>query len=361
MPGERIVVSPAADVASEQIDRINVSPAADAVEWDGYVSRHPLGTIDHLWGWQQVFRRALGHRSTYLVARRDRRLVGVLPLVFVRSWLFGRSAISLPFLNYGGVLADDAAVAEALVVAARGAAAAVSSSHVELRHTERQYPSLPCRRHKLAMRMALPGTAEELWASLDRKVRNQVRKAQKAGLTCVEGGAELLGEFYGIFARNMRDLGTPVYPKALFTETFCAFPERARVFVVRQSQRPMAAGISLQTERAVLNPWASSLRESRPLSANVLLYWRMLEHAVESRAGVFDFGRSSPESGTHQFKLQWGATAEPLSWEYVLLTRPEPPDQSPSNPNFQAAIAAWKRLPLPIANMIGPVVARSLP
>jgi serine/alanine adding enzyme len=338
-----------------------VTRATDGVGWDKYVSKHPHGTVDHLWGWQQVFTRALGQQPLYLEARRGQTLVGVLPVVLMRSWLFGRSVTSLPFLNYGGVLADDAAAADALVSAVGREAGTFGASHVELRHVVRQFPSLPVRQHKLAMRRPLPSTADELWGQVDRKVRNQVRKAQKTGLVAVDGGTELVDEFYAVFARNMRDLGTPVYPRALFVETMRAFPDRARVFVVRHEGRAVAAGISLLAGGVVLNPWASSLREARPLSPNMLLYWRMLEWAVALGATVFDFGRSSPGGGTYQFKVQWGASAEPLSWEYVLLSRAEPPDQSPSNPKFEMAIAAWQRLPLPVANLIGPLIARQLP
>jgi FemAB-related protein (PEP-CTERM system-associated) len=211
------------------------------------------------------------------------------------------------------------------------------------------------------MTLRLPSSTEQAWTALDRKVRNQVRKAQKAGLDVEVGGVELVDEFYRVFARNMRDLGTPVYPKALFTATMAAFPHRARVFVVRHGRRPVAAAIRLAFRDSVLNPWASSLREFRHLCPNMLLYWAMLEEAVGRGATTFDFGRSSAGGGTHQFKLQWGALEHPLCWEYVLFRRPEPPDQGPSNANFARAIAVWQRLPLSLANLAGPIIARHLP
>lgn len=338
-----------------------VTAAGDAREWDAFVAAHSDGTVDHLWGWRDVIASALGHESEYLVARRDGAIAGVLPLVLVRSRLFGRSVVSLPFLNYGGMLAADPDAASALVDAARETAIRFRASHVELRHRQRQCPDLPCRRHKLAMTMALPGTADALWTSLDRKVRNQVRKAQKEALDVVSGGADLVHDFYDVFARNMRDLGTPVYPRALFEQTLRAFPDRARIFVVRHQGRPAAAGIGIALRDTVLNPWASSIRELRRLNPNMLLYWSMLEWAIERGAATFDFGRSSPESGTHQFKLQWGATEAPLCWEYLLLSRAEAPDQGPTNPKFQRAIRAWQSLPLAIANVVGPRVARHLP
>ncbi len=342
---------------------VTVQAATDGVAWNAFVAAHPAGTVDHLWQWRHVIADALGHESLYLEARRATTVVGVLPLVLVRSRIFGRSVISLPFLNYGGILADgnDPDVVQALIDAARDAASRFGGSHVELRHTRRQSATLPCRQHKLAMLRDLPASSETLWTALDRKVRNQVRKAQKAELTVASGGVELVDEFYDVFSRNMRDLGTPVYPKALFTLTLQTFAREARVVVVRHGRQTAAAGISLTFGRTVLNPWASSLRELRPLCPNMLLYWTLLEQAVADGAEVFDFGRSSPGAGTHQFKLQWGAVEHPLCWEYVLLSRPEPPDQGPSNAKFDRAIAIWQRLPLGIANRLGPIVAKHLP
>lgn len=322
---------------------------------------HAEATVDHLWGWRPIFDEVFRHDSIYLEARRDGRIVGVLPLVRFQSRLFGRAVISLPFLNYGGVLASDDTAVDALIAGAGDVARSFRASHVELRHRRCHDVSLPGRDHKLALTRALPGTSEALWTLLDRKVRNQVRKAQKDGLTARVGGADLLDEFYGVFARNMRDLGTPVYPKALFAQTLRAFPDRATVFVVRTGLTPVAASISLRFRDTVLVPWASSLRDFRQHCPNMLLYWSMMEHAVRGGAAIFDFGRSTPGSGPHHFKLQWGAAEAPLHWEYALLSRTAPPDDSKENPKFGAVIDAWKRLPVPVANAIGPRIIRHIP
>lgn len=347
--------------AAEKTPQLRVGTARDAREWDAFVAAHADGTVDHLWAWQDVIRDALGHESRYLVVRRGATAVGVLPLVLVRSRIFGRSVVSMPFLNDGGVLAEDRPSMEALIGAARDVAREFGATHIELRHRRRLAEELPCRQHKLAMTRQLPATPDLLWTDLDRKVRNQVRKAQKEGLELVSGGAELIDEFYGVFATNMRDLGTPVYPRSLFDRALAAFPDRMRVFVVRRSGRAVAGGITVRFGTTTSNPWASSLREFRSLNPNMLLYWGMLEHAITWGARVFDFGRSSPESGTHHFKVQWGAVAERLHWEYVLLSRSSVPQQDPSNSRFHLAIGLWQRLPLVVANAIGPVVARHLP
>jgi FemAB-related protein (PEP-CTERM system-associated) len=337
---------------------VTVAREDDRPAWDAFVSSSAAATGYHAWAWREVFRRAFGHESVYLVARCGDRIAGVLPLVEIRSRLFGRSLTSLPFVNYGGVAADSDEVARALVAAARDEARRRGAAHVELRHTARRFADLPCRQHKVSMRLPLgPG----MWEVLDRKVRNQIRKAEKSGLSVEDGGAELLDDFYRVFARNMRDLGTPVYARRFFAEVLRAFPDRARVVVVRLGRRPVAAGITYRTGRMVEVPWASSIRDFNSLCPNHLLYWSAIEWATGTGCDTLDFGRSTPDEGTYHFKAQWGAAPVPLYWEYCLLDGESLPDQSPKNPKFRLAIAAWKRCPLWLANTLGPHVVRGIP
>jgi FemAB-related protein (PEP-CTERM system-associated) len=341
--------------------RVDVRETSNGDEWNGYVARHPDATPDHLWQWRPVFEQVFRQQCSYLVARRGAAVAGVLPLVQFTSRLFGRSVVSLPYLNYGGALASDRAALDALVDAAKEVAAGFGSSHLELRHEARMLPELPFRQHKVAMRLPLPATPDDLWKALDRKVRNQIRKAQKEALTTVSGGAELLNEFYPVFARNMRDLGTPVYSKRLFTATLEAFGGRAHVHVVRHGGIVTAAAITIADGRTVLVPWASALREYRHLCTNMLLYWHMLERAIAGGARTFDFGRSTVGAGTHHFKQQWGATEVTLHWEYALLLKGDVPDHGPQSRKFTAAVESWKRLPLWLANRVGPAIVRHIP
>jgi serine/alanine adding enzyme len=338
-----------------------VALTRDREAWDSYVSSHADATAYHRFAWGDVFARAFGHRPLYLAASDGSRLVGVLPLVEFRSWLFGTFAVSLPFVNYGGVLADDPDAARALVTYAAGLRAQYRWRHVELRHATARFPELPCRRHKVAMQRPLPADASALWSSLDRKVRNQVRKAEKSGCVPVAGGAELIPEFYRVFARNMRDLGTPVYTRRFFDEVLHSFPSDTRVFVVRHGAEPIAASVTVGWRNVLEVPWASSLRAHNDKAPNMLLYWSMLQWAIENGCRVFDFGRSTPDEGTFLFKKQWGAVPSELSWEYVLPEAAVVPDHSPKNPRFRFAIASWRRLPLPVANALGPAVVRNIP
>ena len=338
--------------------QVSIAAASDRGDWEQFVNGREDEAGYHAWDWQRVFENAFGHRCVYLMARRGDAVAGVLPLVQIKSRLFGNSLTSLPFLNYGGVVADTAEAAAALVARARSEAAARRCKHVELRHVAAQFPDRPCKRHKVSMRLAL---GPHMWDGLDRKVRNQIRKAEKSGLTIERGGQSLVPDFYKVFARNMRDLGTPVYSRRLFEEVMQAFPERSQLHVVRLSGEPVAAGFTYRTRSMVQLPWASSIREFNPLCPNVLLYWDAIQYAQGLGAAMFDMGRSTPNEGTFKFKAQWGAQPVPLHWEYELLTEREMPNVSPANPKFQLAIALWQKLPLALTTRVGPMIVRAIP
>lgn len=341
---------------------VTVQEAADAARWDAFVEQHVDATGYHLWAWRGVFERVFGHRTIYLIAEREGATSGVLPLVAFRSPIFGRFLVSLPFVNYGGVLAADEASANALVARAASFARELGARHVELRHRSRRFEGLAPKEHKVAMLLPLPESADALWTELDRKVRNQVRKAEKSGLAPDAAGTETVADFYQVFAQNMRDLGTPVYARRLFEEVLATFPDRARLVVIRESttRRPVAAAFTWRWRDTVEVPWASSLREFNAMAPNNLLYWTIIQRAIGDGAGVLDFGRSTPGEGTFQFKRQWGAAPLPLCWEYDLIAGALP-DHSPKNPKFKFAIDMWRRLPLPIANALGPHIVRSIP
>lgn len=330
----------------------------DAARWDQFASSHPKAIGYHLWGWRRVFTGAFGHEPIYLMALSNDKVVGLLPLVYINSALFGRTLTSLPFLNYGGVVADSDLVAERLVDEAAEIARSRRCRHVELRHVDRRFPHLPCRQHKVTMLLPLQ---TNMWERLDRKVRNQIRKAQKSELTAEHGGSELLSEFYTVFARNMRDLGTPVHSSRFFEEVLTAFPIRTRFHVVRLKGRPIAAGLAFRSGRTTDVPWASSIRDHNHLCPNHLLYWNVIETAVEQGCDTLDFGRSTPGEGTFKFKEQWGTSPVALHWEYRLMNGGTLPNISPTNPKYRFAIELWKRLPVSVATRWGPAIVRGIP
>ena len=341
--------------------RILVSPAVGEDEWDSFVHAHPESTGYHLWKWRNVFEDAFGHRTEYLAARQGSSIVGILPLVILESRLFGRFMVSLPFVNYGGVLTTHDEAREELLRHSFELATKLRLSHFELRHTARRFPELPVKHHKVSMHLKLAPDVESAWQGLRNKERNLIRKGQKSDLAVRIGGAEFIGEFYRIFARNMRDLGTPVYARDFFECIFNAFPTQTRIFVVTCGDRPVAASLTYAYRNQIEVPWASSLREFRDRCPNNLMYWTMIQYAIENRFEIFDFGRSSPDDGPFRFKQQLGAQPIPLHWEYGLLESQVLPDQSPRNPKFRLAVNAWKHMPLGLATRLGPHIVRCIP
>jgi FemAB-related protein (PEP-CTERM system-associated) len=342
-----------------------------AADWDAFVTAHPEATGYHLWTWRHVFEDTFGHEACYLAAfdtpagaspaASGRNIIGILPLVGMKSLLFGRFGVSLPFLNYGGVVASDESVARALLTEAIRLAQARRWKHLEIRHLDQRFTDLEPKRHRVGMYLRLADNETKQWDAIDRKVRNQVRKAQKSNFTTAVGGAELVDEFYQVFARNMRDLGTPVYSRRLFADVARLFPDRVKLYVVRDKSTPIAAGLTFGWRSMVEVPWASSLKEYRTQCPNMLLYWEMLRTAVNDGHQTFDFGRSIPDEGTYHFKRQWGAEPRAMCWEYWLPEGRTLPDQSPKNPKFAAAISLWQRLPVALTTRLGPHVVRHIP
>ncbi len=330
--------------------------------WDHYVAGHNESEAYHLYAWRHVLESALGCACYYLQARaEDGTVRGVLPLAHLKSRLFGNFLVSIPAFNYCGVLADDETVREALLDGARELGASLALDHIELRHRDNLDVDLPYRADKVAMRLSLPPSEEELWQGFKPKLRAQIRRPSKDGAQATAGSVELLDEFYDVFSRNMRDLGTPVYPKTLFREMCRQFPDEVRVHVVRLEDKPVAAGITVAHKGSMEIPFASSLREFNRSSVNMLLYWSVLCAAIAAGCTVFDFGRSTPDTGTYRFKAQWGAHPQPLHWHYWLRDAGELPMLNPQNPKFRFATQVWSRLPVAVANLLGPRIVRHLP
>ena len=334
----------------------------DRTDWDSFIDSTDEAESYHPYEWRKVFERVFGHRCIYLIARDvSGRVNGILPLVQLNSRLFGNFLVSVPCFNYCGTLAQSETVRSELIRAAWNAAEELGASHVELRHRARVDVDLPYRDDKVAMQLALPESSDELWQKFSSKLRAQIRRPTKDGATCEEGGIELVDDFYAVFSRNMRDLGTPVFPKDLFREMCDSFPDATRIFVVRLDGKACAAGITYGFRDRLEIPSASSLREYNRASVNMLLYWTVLQYAIRRGYRLFDFGRSTVNAGTYRFKRQWGAEPEPLHWHYCLPPGVEMPALNPQNPKYRLATKIWRRLPLGVANALGPRIVRNLP
>jgi FemAB-related protein (PEP-CTERM system-associated) len=280
----------------------------------------------------------------------------------VDSVLFGRYLVSLPYLNYGGVHADDDAVSRRLIDQAVELADRLQVRRLELRREHpASHPRLGhARTDKVQMRLDLPGDVEQLEKGLHKKVRNQVKKGRRDVPEVRWGGHDLLNDFYAVFSENMRDLGTPVYSRRLFESILEQFPDRAELCVVRDGAQPLAGALLLHGWGVTEVPSASSLRRYNSTCANMLLYFNLLARAVERGQDVFDFGRATPDSGPYEFKKQWGAQPYPTQWQsYLRAGNLE--ETRPDNPRYQWRIRLWKRLPLWLAASVGPWIVRGIP
>ncbi len=324
--------------------------------------------LEHDPRWLTVLRDALGHRPYLLTARADEansgELSGCLPLCLVRSPLFGRFLVSLPYLNLAGVVADDQQTANELIGHAVELTGHLKVRYLELRHRGPvDHRALPVSRDdKPLMLLDLPNDDTALWKSLSAKVRNQVRKGESNGLMIRWGGHDLLGDFYRIFSVNMRDLGTPVYPRALFECILRQFRREAELAVVELQGRAVAAALVLHdwAGRRTHVPSASSLRQFNSSNANMWMYHQLLLRAIERGSTQFDFGRSSIDSGTYRFKKQWGARPQPTVWQYHVR-RGDINAVRPDSPRYQRRIAAWRKLPVWMTKVIGPPIVRGIP
>ncbi len=343
---------------------ISISQATDEDRgaWDSFVDTMEEAESYHPYEWRKVLERAFGHKCIYLLARNESgKVVGLLPLVHQRSLLFGSFLVSIPCFNYCGTLTRDESIRRQLVEAAWESARQGGASHVELRHRAGIRLDLPHRDDKVSMQMELPDTSDDLWQGFSSKLRAQIRRPAKAGAVCREGGVELLEDFYAVFSRNMRDLGTPVFPRSLFAEMCRSFPDKTRIFVVYLGGRACAAGITYGFRDRLEIPSASSLRDYNRESVNMLLYWTVLQYAIRENYTLFDFGRSSKDAGTYRFKKQWGAEPRQLHWHYRLAPDTPLPRLNPQSAKFSLATRLWQRLPVPVANAIGPRIVRNLP
>jgi len=331
-----------------------VDVSSEPPDWDSYLQGHRANTIFHDPRWGLVMQEAYSNRPFYLTARRDNSIVGILQLVLQKSLLFGTHLSSLPYFDVSGILADDAAAAEALLAEAASLRTETGTQWVELRQTEPLPGELACRDDKITLRLPLPGDPEALWDTFSPKVRNQIRKPKKEGLTLHGECNVTLDEFHAVYVRNMRDLGSPPHSKRFFEVIRAHFGDAVRLFSVKQDDTPLAASFTLTDTRAMRLPWAASDWRFRKLGANMLLYWGMLKEGCERGAPRFDFGRSTRDSGTYRFKKQWGAEEVPLYWQYLLAPGQGTPDVRPDSRKYRLMVGCWQWLPVCVAQSIGP-------
>lgn len=329
-----------------------------AADWDPFVRSQRDWTPFHLLAWREVISQVFGHTSIYLTARDGPDLVGVLPLVLVKSPIFGRFLVSMPFVNYGGPLGSAEAV-RALAVEAVALAGAERVKLLELRSRTELPLDLAVSHRKITVVLDMPaGDPDRLFKSFESKLRSQVRRPQKEGIE-VRFGRDQLDPFYSVFARHMRDLGTPVQPRKLFTALADAFGEDLWVGAAWYQGQPVAAGVGFRWGTEFEMTWASSLYAFNKLSPNMALYWSFMERACNANLTLFNFGRCSEGVGTHRFKKQWGSRDEQLWWYQQRHGAAATP--SPDEGAYSWGPRLWRHLPVGVANLIGPPIVSGIP
>lgn len=349
-------------LTDQNIDEVSIVLVKDEhTDWNAYLERNPAASIYHRTEWRELINNTFGHAGYYFMARnREQDTVGVLPLIHMKSRLFGNFLVSMPYFNYGGAIADHPSIEQRLMETASEQAASLRASHVEYRD-DIPRNGMPVRTEKVNMVLPLPPDPATFMESFSAKLRSQIRRAQREKPVFNRGGSEYLNDFYKVFSHNMRDLGTPVYSKSFFRNILQCFPDNSCIVVARLANKPVAAAFLLGHRDTLEIPWASTLRKVNPLSINTFLYWEILKHAIESGYRNFDFGRSSRDSGTFRFKRQWGAKPRQLYWHYWLSDGGKPPSINPGNPRYALMINTWKHLPVPICNLLGPPIVRNIP
>ena len=346
---------------------VELLTARERENWDNYVQGHPQATLAHLSGWKDIIEAAYGHPTYYLLAKRrlahnGEEVAGILPLVHLRHLVFGNHLISMPYLDTGGALAEDSRIAEALGAEAVEIGRSLKVDDIELRCRaghHRLQNGTRRQDQKVSLLLDLPASPDTLWDSFKSKLRSQIRKPLKQGLEKKIGGAELLPHFYEVFARNMRDLGSPVHSRGLLERVLSTFGPQARLILIYRGRKPVAGGLLIRAGKVLANPWASSLREYSALSPNMLLYWAMLEYGCNQGGAAFDMGRSSPGEGTYRFKKQWGAREVPLEWQYIRLGSALPGAGVEKN-RYRKVMQYWQKMPVPLSKMLGPMVRKHI-
>ena len=331
----------------------------DSERWDSFVAACPEATFFHRVGWREIYEGVFRHRTHYLLAERGVQIVGVLPLVELKSMLFGHSLVSLPFAVYGGAASLDAQATQDLHRAAVELARELGVVHLELRNRASAEPQWPRQDLYVTFRKELLPEVEANMLAIPRKQRAMVRKGIQRELR-----SEIdtdTARFFELYADNQHRHGTPPQSRRYFEALKRVFGDDCEVLTVLSPQGKAVSGVlSFYFRDEVLPYYAGDLTDARDLAANDFKYWELMRRACERGLRVFDYGRSKRGTGSFDFKKNWGFEPTPLHYEYALFKRDSVPQTNPSNPKYQRAIETWRRLPRGVVNAVGPLLARHL-
>lgn len=336
---------------------------SDKKRWDDYVVRHPEGTLFHLINWKDVIEQTFGHKSLYLLAINPKNptnpIVGILPLFRIKSLLFGNYLVSMPFAEIGGVLANDHNVEKRLLAQAIKIAEDMRCDYLELRN-RKPIENIATKSLYYNFRRQIFSDPHENLMAIPRKARRMIRQGEKFGLVS-EFGVHVFPQFYEIMMKSFHNLGTPIFPRKLFINFLKAFKGNAQILLIRTKEKiPIAGVLTFFFKDQVLPYYAGSIFEYRKLAPNDFMYWQLMCDGCERGYKIFDFGRSKVDTGSYHFKRHWGFEPVPLAYQYHLVRAKAMPNLSPANPKYRKKIELWKKLPLPLTEILGPPIARYL-
>lgn len=337
---------------------IKLLEPAQASRWDNYVTASADASFFHLSAWQQVINRAFGHDTYYYYAEQDGEITGILPLTHINSLLFGNSLVSNAFCVYGGIVASNDEAFAALQTQAQQLARTLGVDCLEMRNRQQCHPDWPSKELYVTFRKELDPDIEQNMNAIPRKQRAMVRAGIKAGLVSVVDNH--VERFYRAYSESVRNLGTPVFPKKYFKILKEVFGESCEILTIEHEGRLVASVMNFYFKDEVLPYYGGGTDAARDLKGNDFMYWEVMRRAVEKGCRIFDYGRSKVGTGSYRFKKHWGFEPEPLFYEVDLVKAKQIPEINPLNPKYQLFIAAWKRLPLPVSQIVGPWLAKDL-
>lgn len=329
-----------------------------AREWNRFVTGNSSAYYTHLYEWRKLVGKVYGHKSLYLAAIQKDKICAVLPLFRIRRPFRSPQWVSVPFFDQAGIIGNPDAGKKLLITAGSllhpkegGSLSLRQNYRLNSAHLRLVGKKPFIYNEKVSMQIPLETSRELMMTRFRSKLRNQIHKGIKNGLTWDIGKKRLVDSFYTVFSRNMRDLGSPVHSKAFFKAVFDYFPANAFICVVYHRRTPVAASLMFRFKNSLANPWASSLREYRHLNSNMLLYWRMIGFACNLGMAFFDMGRSSRGASTYKFKQQWTPREIPLNWYTWEFGEKKGPRET-------LAIESWKKMPVRAANFAGPIIRK---
>ncbi|WP_374692329.1 FemAB family XrtA/PEP-CTERM system-associated protein [Accumulibacter sp.] len=349
----------AAATAPLVVRRLQVGDAAAVARWDAFVDECPQATFFHRAGWQRIVAEVFSHPTHFLYAERAGRIEAVLPLAQVKSLLFGNALVSLPFAVYGGVAATTPQAADLLEEEAQAVARRLGVDHLELRNVHQRHPDWPQQSLYVRFRRAIAPEVEANMLAIPRKQRAMVRKGMKGGLRSeIDSDSR---RFFALYADNVHRHGTPALPRRYFDRLLQVFAGSCDIMtVVDEAGRPVSSVLSFYFRDEVLPYYAGDEPAARDLAANDFKYWELLRRSCERGLKTFDYGRSKRDTGSYSFKKNWGFEPEPLFYEHCLYRREAVPQNNPANTKYRLLINTWRRLPIGVANWLGPFIVRNL-